>query len=359
MTTNGSARRRTPAPLKVGSITIAPGAPCVMIAEAACEHKGRVAEAKRLARAAKEAGAEIVKFQLHLPEIEMVPDSIHFWAGSMDEVLEQVNLSVDAHRTLMRYCEQIGIQYLCTAYCAAGLDVLHELGIAAFKIGSGEMSNLPMIRRAGALSARTRKPVIVSTGMSTMEEIAETVQVLQEADAPFMLMNCTSEYPPKYAHINLGLIRVLGERFGVQVGHSDHTPDSYTALAAVALGARAIEKHFTLSHAKRGPDWHVSVEPDQLTRLVGGIRKIEAALGSEKRLYPEEEPVRRWAHHSVVSLQAIPAGRRIQPDMVGVKRPGWGIPAKHLTLVYGRTAKMDIPANAVLDWASLSGRPKG
>ena len=340
--------------LEIGRLTIGDGHPCVIIAEAACEHKGSLAEAKRMARAAKAAGADIVKFQLHLPEIEMIPGSIMFWAGSMDDVLKQVNLSIDDHRALMRYCRRIGIQYLCTAYCAAGVDLLEELGVPAFKIGSGEMTNLPMIRHVARLSARTRKPVIVSTGMSTMEEIAETVAVMKRERARFMLLNCTSEYPPNPAHINLGLLSVLRKRFGVHVGHSDHSPTNYTALASVALGARVIEKHFTPARKKRGPDWHVSIEPHELSLLVDGVRTIEAALGAKKRLYPQERPVRRWAHHSVVSLAEIPAGTVIQPEMVGVKRPGHGIPAKHLETFYGRVARQDISIDSLVRWQDVS-----
>ena len=339
--------------LKIGRLTIGDGQPCVIIAEAACEHKGSLAEAKRMARAAKAAGADIVKFQLHLPEAEMIPGSITFWAGSMDDVLKQVNLSMDDHRALMRYCRTIGIQYLCTAYCAAGVDLLEELGVPAFKIGSGEMTNLPMMRHVARLSASTRKPIIVSTGMSTMMEIAETVAVMKRERAQFMLLNCTSEYPPNPAHINLGLLPVLRRRFGVHVGHSDHSPANYTALASVALGARVIEKHFTPARKRRGPDWHVSIEPHELSLLVDGVRTIEAALGAEKQLHPRERSVRRWAHHSVVSLTDIPTGTVIRPEMVGVKRPGYGVPAKHLESFYGRVVKRDILTNSLLRWVDV------
>lgn len=339
--------------LRLGRVTVGKDRPCVVIAEAACEHKGSLEAAKRLAREAKSAGADIVKFQLHLPDSEMIPNSIKFWAGSMDDVLEQVNLSIDDHRRLMRYCEQIGIQYLCTAYCAAGVDVLQGLGIAAFKVGSGEMTNLPMIRHVAKLSAATGKPAIVSTGMSTLREITETVSVLKAQRARFMLLNCTSEYPPKYEHVNLKVMQMLRRRFGVMVGHSDHTPDNYTTFAAVALGAKVIEKHFTFAHRDRGPDWHVSLEPMGLQDLVTGIRRIEAALGGRKRLHPEERSVRRWAHHSVVSLRTIPAGTVIRPGMVGVKRPGWGVPAKHLEAFYGCMARRDIPDNTLLRWSHI------
>jgi N-acetylneuraminate synthase len=195
--------------------------------------------------------------------------------------------------------------------------------------------------------------------MSTMAEIAETVAVLKSEGARFMLMNCTSAYPPMYEEINLGLIPLLRKRFNVLVGHSDHTPSSETALAAVAMGATVIEKHLTLDHALKGPDHHVSLEPRELRVMVEGIRHIEAALGSEKRVHPDEELVRRWAHHSVVSVCDIPAGSVLVPAMVGVKRPGWGIPAKYLEGLYGRVVKRDIPVHSVLHWEDVDRGPQG
>jgi N-acetylneuraminate synthase len=269
----------------------------------------------------------------------------------MDEVLERVNLSPKPHAELMRHCQRVGIQYLCTPFCAKAADVLEDLGVEAFKIGSGEMTNIPMLRHI----ARKGKPMLVSTGMATLEEIRETVKALKEEGAEFVLMNCTSAYPPRYEEVNLGFIPRLREMFGVLVGHSDHTPDMWTALGAVALGARVIEKHFTIDRRLNGPDCHISLEPAELKIMVEAIRKLEAALGAEKNVYPEEQVVREWAHHSVVSLCPIPAGTAILPEMIGVKRPGRGIPARHLESLYGRVATRDIAANAILQWADVGG----
>jgi N-acetylneuraminate synthase len=329
-------------------VTIGERRPVVVIAEAACEHLGDLEVAKRMVDAAKAAGADIIKFQLHLPE-EMIPGSVQFWAGSMDEVLAKFNLSLEDHRALMRYCEDAGIQYLCTPFCARAADLLEELGVPAFKTGSGEMTNLPMLRRI----ARKGKPMIVSTGMATLEEVEETVAVLKAERAPLVLMHCTSAYPPRYEQINLRVIPRLRERFGVLVGHSDHTPEAWTALGAVAMGAVVVEKHFTLDRALKGPDFHISLEPSEFRTMVEGIRKLEAALGDEKRVYPEEAVVRDWAHHSVVSLCDIPKGAVITPAMIGVKRPGRGIPAKHLEACYGRTAARAIPRDSLLRWEDV------
>ncbi|MDA2918673.1 N-acetylneuraminate synthase family protein [Desulfobacterota bacterium AH_259_B03_O07] len=332
--------------ISVGRIVISEMDPVVIIAEAACEHRGDLGEAKRLVELANAAGADIVKFQFHLPDKEMIPGSIRFWAGSMDEVLAKVNLPPEAHKELMHHCEDVGIQYLCTPFCAAAAEVLDDLGVKAFKTGSGEMTNIPMLRHI----ARKGKPMIVSTGMATIEEIEETVSVLKEEGARFVLMHCTSAYPPRYDQINLRFISRLKEKFGVIVGYSDHTPDMWTALGAVVIGAKVIEKHFTLDRALKGPDYQVSLEPHEFRTMVEAIQKLEDALGSEKKIHPEEQPVREWAHHSVVSLCKIPAGSVINPKMVGVKRPGWGVPAKHLEEFHGRVAKKDIPANSLLRW---------
>lgn len=335
--------------ISFGRITIGKTTPVVIIAEAACEHRGKLEQAKRLIEVAKEVGADVIKFQLHLPEEEMIPESIRFWAGSMDDVLAEINLPPEDHELLIQYCHEVGIQYLCTPFCAKAADVLESLGVEVFKTGSGELTNIPMLRHI----ARKGKPMIVSTGMATVEEIGETVEVLKKENASFLLMHCTSAYPPRYDQINLRFILRLKEMFDVMVGYSDHTPDIWTTLGAVAMGARVIEKHFTLDRALKGPDHQVSLEPSEFRALVKAVRNLEAALGSEKKVHPEEEIVRNWAHHSVVSLRDIPAGAAITPEMVGVKRPGWGIPAKHLEEFFGRIAQRDIPANTLLAWQDV------
>ena len=337
----------------IDGIRLGPGHPAVTIAEAAVEHLGSVEVAKRMVDAAKDAGADFIKFQMHLPEQEMLLGTIKFWGGSLDEVLERYNLSVDDHVELMRYCRQQGIRYLCTPFCAAAADVLDELGATAFKTGSGEMTNIPMLRHM----ARKGKPMIVSTGMATLDEIEETVAMLKAERVPLVLTNCTSIYPAPYEMINLGLIPRFKELFGVPIGHSDHTPDIWTALGAVVMGAVVIEKHFTIDRRMKGPDYEVSLEPQEFKTMVDAIRKLEAALGAEARVYPGEETVRSWAHHSVVSLTDIPAGTVITAAMVGVKRPGNGIPARYLDQIVGCVAQRDIRGNSLLRWEETGTRP--
>lgn len=352
----------TTRPLTIGRTPIGPEHPAVIIAEVACEHRGDMVAAKRLICAAKEAGADVVKFQLHVPEAEMLPDTIRFWAGSMDEVLREVNFPhATQHRELMEYCALVGVQYLCTPFCEAAVDVLEEIAVPAYKIGSGELTNLPMHRKVARICARRGIPAIVSTGMSTLEEIAETVTVYEEEGVRdrLILMNATSEYPTAYEHAHLGLIPALQQRFGVHVGQSDHTTEMYTAIAAVALGAKVIEKHFTIRDL-HGPDDLVSLDPEQFRHMVDAIRKVERGLGSEKVVTEAERPVRDWAHHSVAVICGIRAGEPITAANVAVRRPGGGIPAKYLDERYayellGKRAKRDLPPNTLLQWEDLDG----
>lgn len=332
--------------IQFGRIVVSEASPAVIIAEMACEHQGDLGAAKRLVELAKEAGADIVKFQLHLPDEEMIPGSIRFWAGSMDEILACVNLPPEAHQVLFEHSQAVGIQYLCTPFCSKAVDILDEMGVEAFKTGSGEMTNIPMLRHI----ARKGKPMIVSTGMATLQEIEDTVSALKHEGAQYMLMHCTSAYPPRYDQVNLGVIPRLKERFGCMVGHSDHTQDIWTVLGAVSLGAKVIEKHFTPDRSLKGPDHHVSLEPKEFRIMVEAIRKLEAALGNEKVIGKEEAVVREWAHHSVVSLRDIPQGALLTPELVGVKRPGSGVPAKFLEEFMGQVAKINIPANSLIRW---------
>lgn len=332
-----------------------------VIAEIADSHNGSIETAKKLVDAAKAAGADIAKFQIHLPDIEMVPGSIHMWDGALYDILRRNLFTPVMHREMMDYCERAGIEYLCTPFCPTAVDVLEDMKVKAFKTGSGELGNLPHHRKIARISARTGKPVFVSTGMSTWEEIRDTVRVYKEEGAHenLALMNCTSEYPPNdYSHANLGLIKRLEEEFGVWAGQSDHTMDNYTAYAAVALGAKIVEKHLTLSRNQKGPDHFISLEPHMFKDLVDGIRKIEVALGSEKVISKEEQVVRDWAFHSAISACDIRTGDTLSIENLIPKRPGSGISAKYLDpmfsqALFGRRARRDLPKDTILQWSDV------
>jgi sialic acid synthase SpsE len=195
--------------------------------------------------------------------------------------------------------------------------------------------------------------MIISTGMSTPDEIDRTVQAIRAAGAPFALMHCTSTYPTPYEHVQLGCIPALQRQYGVPVGFSDHTLGSFMAFAAVATGANLFEKHFTVSRSLPGPDQQGSMEPAELADLVRGIRAIEQAGGATKQIQPGEQDVRNMAHHSVVSIRDIAAGAAIGPDDVWAKRPGTGIPARQLGDVVGRVARRAISKDQLISWDDL------
>jgi N,N'-diacetyllegionaminate synthase len=338
--------------LQIGDRTIGEGHPCYVIAEACINHNGDFPTALAMCDAAHAAGADAIKFQVHFLADEMLPDvptSDNFDKPLWD-VLEETNLTLEQHAELKEHCERIGIQYLCTAYCREAGAFLADLGVPLFKTGSGETTNHPFLRSL----AEHGRPLLVSTGMTELDEIDRTVEVLRATGTPFGIMHCTSEYPPRYDELNLGLIPFYRDRYDVTVGHSDHTPNVFSALGAVAYGATSIEKHFSLDKTQPGADHAVSIEPDELADLVQGVRIIEAASGAERRVFDLERPIRAWAHHSVVSLAEIKEGETLSTGNTWVKRPGTGIPAAELDTVLGKTAVRDIPANSLISWDDLA-----
>lgn len=343
---------RTRPTLTIGGQLVGSDQPVFIIAEACDNHFGNLGTAREMVRQAKRAGANAIKFQHHLPDEEMLPDvprSDNF-QEPLYEFLKKHALRLSDHRELMAYCASVGIIYMCTPFSYQAAKALNALGIHSFKIGSGEMTDIPSLVRIAAFG----KPLLLSTGMSTLEEIDETCQALRQHGAVFGLMNCVSEYPPRYEDLNVGVIRVLQERYpDLVIGHSDHTPDLYTSFAAVACGARLIEKHIILDKQHPGPDQAVSIDIDQLCGLVEGVRKIELAMGTEKRVHALEEPIRAWAFRSVVSVRPIAAGQVITAEMVWTKRPGTGIPSKRLADVIGRRLKRGVQANTLLSWNDL------
>jgi sialic acid synthase SpsE len=338
--------------LEISGRAVGSGQPVFVIAEACDNHLGNLDDAKEMARLAQAAGADAVKYQHHLADEEMLPDvpvSANF-DEPLYEFLKKYSLTLDQHVELIEYCRRLGIIYMCTPFSYRAAVELDEIGIESFKIGSGELTDIPSLVRIAALG----KPMLLSTGMATLDEIDATVDALRTAGATIGLMHCVSEYPPAYEDLNLGVIRLLEQRYpGIPIGHSDHTPDLFTAFAAVALGACAIEKHITLDKRRPGPDQSVSIDIDDLGELVEGVRKIEVALGSEKRVHEREQQIRAWAHRSVVTVQPIAAGTTIAPEMVWTKRPGTGIPSRQLPEVVGRRARRDLPGNTLLSWDDL------
>lgn len=339
--------------MKIGRTEITPSGRCYIIAEACENHLGDMEVAREMVRLSKLAGADAVKFQHHLPDEEMLADApmSDNFSEPLYDFLKRCSLKIEQHEELRDLCVKVGIQYLCTPFCYAAAKDLHEMGVDAFKIGSGEMTDIPSLLKIADLG----HPMLLSTGMCTLDEVQETHDALKQHGVSFALFNCTSEYPPKYEDINLRVLPEMQRRFpDILIGHSDHTPDLYTSFAAVTLGARFIEKHITTDKRRPGPDQSVSIDMADLHELVNGTRKIEAAMGISKKVNEKERAIRTWAFRSVVAVRDIPQGAKIGPDMVWTKRPGTGIPSKEMPKVLGKRAKCAIPANTLLRWEDLA-----
>ena len=343
--------------ISIAGRPIGPGHPTYIIAEGCDNHLGNTAAALEMIRQAKLAGADAIKFQHHLPDEEMLPDvpTTSNFNIPLYDFLKRYALTLDQHRTLQRYCAEIGITYLCTPFSWKAAQELEALGVSAYKIGSGEMTDVPTLVRIAGFG----KPMIVSTGMCDYHEIERTYLALTGRKAAWALMNCISEYPPAYEDVNLGVIGEMKRRFPLAViGHSDHTPDLFTCFASIAMGACIIEKHVILDKRQPGPDQSVSIDFRDLAQLVDGIRKVEVSLGTEKKVHQREDGIRQWAFRSIVSTRAIRRGERITEDLVWSKRPGTGIPSHRMDDVVGQVAAKDIAANVLLAWNDLEGGKK-
>ena len=264
------------------------------------------------------------------------------------DIMKRCALSEEEEIKLKSYVESLGMIYLCTPFSRAAAERLKRMDVLAYKIGSGECNNYPLIEHiAGA-----GKPVILSTGMNDLESIAPAVQILREAGVPFALLNCTSMYPTPYEKVRLGGLADLAWRFpDAVIGLSDHSLGNYTCFAAVALGARILEKHFTSDKSWPGPDVPISIDPTELKELVQGSRAIHAALGGSKNILPEEKPTIDFDYACVVSIRDIKVGEKLFIENILVKRPGTGdIKAVHFESLIGKTAKRPIANNSQLRW---------
>src|SRR5882672_6905884 len=337
--------------ITIGGREIGAGRPCFVIAEAGINHNGDVKIAAELVEAAAAAGADAIKFQTHLPEHEMLKGgaTAAYVGESLFDLLTRTALSPEGHVAMRDLAARKGIAFMSTPFSREAADYLESIGVPAFKTGSGELTNIPLQRHI----ARKGKTMIVSTGMSTPDEIDATVRALREENARFALMHCTSTYPTPFEHVQLGCIAALQAKYGVPVGFSDHTLGTAISLAAVASGANIFEKHFTASRSLPGPDQQGSMEPKELASLVKDIRAIEQSLGATKKIQPGEQDVRNMALHSVVSIRAVAAGATITAADVWAKRPGTGIPARQLNDVVGKVAKRAIAKDKLISWDDL------
>jgi N,N'-diacetyllegionaminate synthase len=310
---------------------------CFIIAEAGVNHNGDVDMAKQLIAAAASAGANAVKFQLFDPEEISVRDApvAHYQEGAgqnQRDMLQGLMLPKEAYGTLKMYAELHGLVFIVTPFDIASAVFLVDLGVAALKIPSGEATHHQFLKRIATLGV----PVILSTGTCSLDEVADAVAIFQKID--LALLHCTSAYPTPLDQVHLRAMQTLRERFSVPVGLSDHTEGIAVPLAAVALGACILEKHFTISRTLVGPDHKASLEPQELKAMIDGIRAVEAALGSGMKLMqPSEENTAAVARRSIVAATDLQEGDVLCEEHLTFKRPGTGIPPKDIQTVLGMT----------------------
>jgi len=338
---------------KIGNRLIGEEHPPLVIAEVGINHEGQFDKAIQMVDAAVSAGAECIKFQCHITNAEMIPTDMK--PGDISDeklwdIIERCELSEEEEIRVKDYCGEKGIIYFATPFSREAADRLLNMDVSAFKIGSGECNNLPLLKHIAEMG----KPMMLSTGMNNIESIAISVELIQNHQCPLMLMHCTSMYPTPYDKVRLEAISELRNRFNLQVGLSDHSIGIYTCLGAVAIGATVLEKHFTVSRKWPGPDIGISIEPSELRELIIGSKAIHSALGGSKTILDEEKPVIDFAYASVVSIKQIKKGEKFTLENTWVKRPGTGeILASDLDKVLGKLCKNDIFANVQINFDNI------
>ncbi|WP_298542680.1 N-acetylneuraminate synthase [uncultured Aquimarina sp.] len=319
----------------------------LIIAEAGVNHNGDISLAKKLIDAAANAGVDYVKFQTfnakklvskNASKASYQKENTNNAEESQLKMLQKLELSKEMHLELIEYCKIKDIKFLSTGFDLESIDFLYELNIDLFKVPSGEITNLPYLRKIGGLG----KPIIISTGMADMNEIRDAVDIVVKAGAPknqITILHCNTEYPTPMKDVNLLAMSTIKKEFDVPIGYSDHTLGIEIPIAAVAMGATVIEKHFTLDKSMEGPDHLASLEPEELKAMVDGIRNIEVAIGNgRKEPSPSEMKNKAVARKSIVAATKIEKGELLTDQNITVKRPGTGISAMRWDEIIGQRA---------------------
>jgi len=327
--------------------------PPLVIAEIGINHEGSFKKALQMIEDASDSGCECVKFQCHVIEDEMIPNNVI--PGNAEEsiwhIMERCALTMEEEVALKHEVEKRGMIYLSTPFSRAAADRLESMGVQAYKIGSGECNNYPLVKHISEFG----KPIVISTGMNDYESISVSVDILRKSKVPFAILECTSMYPTPYEKVRLGCLAEIRSWFAdAVIGLSDHSLGNYTSFAAVALGASIIEKHFTSDKAWSGPDVPISIDPGELADLIAGSKAIYQALGGGKAVFAEEQSTIDFAYASLVSIAPIKAGESFSPKNLWVKRPGkGGIPALEYDSVLGLRAIRDIPKDRQIQRADI------
>jgi N-acetylneuraminate synthase len=342
--------------IRIGKREVGPGRPAYLIAEMSANHNQDFQEALRIMRAAKESGADAIKIQTYTPDTMTIDSrAASFiigkgtpWEGrNLYELYGEAYTPWEWQPKLKAAAEDLGMDFFSTAFDETAVDFLEAMGVAIHKIASFELVDLPLIRKMAA----TGKPMIMSTGMSTLEEIEEAVATARAAGArELALLKCTSAYPAPPEEMNLNTIPDLARRFSVPAGLSDHTLGTTVPVAAVALGACIIEKHFTLSRAVAGPDSSFSLEPREFKAMAEAVRIAEKALGGVRFGSGKREESSKVFRRSLFVVEDVKAGERLDRKNVRCIRPGYGMHTRHFEEVLGRVAARDIPRGTPLDW---------
>ena len=330
---------------------------CFIIAEAGVNHNGSVKLAKKLVDAAKEAGADAVKFQTFKTKNLVTKNARkaeyqikNSGEESQYEMIMKIELSADDFWEIAKYAEDKGIIFLSSPFDSESVDLLDEIDIPAFKIASGEITNFPLLK----CIAKKQKPVILSTGMSTIGEVEEALNLIEKYNDDIILMHCLTNYPAKKEDANLNVIKTLEYAFKRPVGFSDHTSGIEMSVAAVALGSCVIEKHFTIDKNLPGPDHKASLEPHELSEMVKAIRNIEKGLGNGiKKPTDDEIKIKKLVRKSIVAKEDILKGSILTEEMLEIKRPGTGIEPKYLDELVGKELIEDIKKDDLLKWNQL------
>lgn len=348
-------KREFPQTIKIGSRLIGQGQPVLIIADIGANFDGDLDKAKRLALAVKEAGGDVVKIQSFLANkivsgkgfASMKLKGIHgSWGRPVDEIFKEVEFPRKWHKQMADYCQSIGMAFSSSPYDFEAVDLMEEIGVDFYKIGSGDITWHEMLEYI----ARKGKPMILATGASTLAEVDEAVRVIEAiGNHNLILLQCITNYPSKIESANINVLRTYKETFNIITGYSDHSPGDTVVLGAVALGAKVIEKHFTLNKEDKGPDHPHSMNPEEFTKMVKNIRNLERALGSGKKEVVEEEAetviVQR---RSLYAKNAIRKGEVIKKEDIIELRPALGILPKHKSLVIGKKAGRNIEAGEPL-----------
>ncbi|MGF7119013.1 N-acetylneuraminate synthase [Methanobacterium oryzae] len=330
---------------------------CFIIAEAGVNHNGSVEIAKKLVDAAKEVGADAVKFQTFKAEKLVTKDADkaeyqikNSGEESQYDMIKNLELSDDEFREIVKYTTQKGLIFLSSPFEEESAYLLDKIGIPAFKIASGEITNFPLLKYI----AKKQKQIILSTGMSTLGEVEEAINIIKKYNDNIILMHCLTSYPAKKENTNLNVIKTLEYAFKLPVGFSDHTEGIEMPIAAVAMGSCCIEKHFTIDKNLPGPDHKASLEPHEFAEMIKCIRNVEKGLGNGiKKPTNEEIEIKKLVRKSIVAKEDILKGTILDENMLDIKRPGTGIEPKYLNDVIGKELTEDIKKDALIKWNQL------